>query len=157
MMTFLRVLGIVAFALLTWFTSAKLIKMAQIRGLISGPVPESKTITSKIVLEDNYGEAYWLAWNDVDIRRRSRDRINLPQDIWRQYSVGDQIEVLYFPGDRKPYHRRDIFAENGNFAFDGGLLTVWLLGLATLTIFQVRHLRRNRPSTPPPLPGALSQ
>src|SRR5262249_813143 len=135
----------------------KLIKMAQIRGFLSGPVPESKVITSKTTLPGSYSDSYWLAWNGVDIRTASRDRINLPKDVWERYSIGDRIEVFYFPGERWPYHRKDIYADNGNFCFDGVLVFAWLSGIAILSAFQIRDYLRNRTQAPPPLPRAFSQ
>lgn len=162
MTTVLRLLGIVAFAWLTWFTSTKLIKMCQIRGFISGPAPVSKTVTAKTA-EPGRSEpglrsaTHWIAWDGADIQVPSRNRINLPKDVWETYALGDRIEILYFPGDSWPYHRKDIFAENGTFVFDAVLLSLWLAGLITLVAFQIRHFRRKRRKTPPPLPNTYSR
>ncbi|HEX8309793.1 MAG TPA: hypothetical protein VF614_00650 [Chthoniobacteraceae bacterium] len=157
MITVLRLIGIGALVWLTYFTGTKLTKMAQIPGFISGPAPETKVITSKTILPGSYGDAYWLAWNDVGIRTPSRDRINLPRDVWQSYSRGDRIEVLYFAADPWPYHRMDIFAENGSFVFDAVLLAAWLAGIVTLSTLQIRHLFHCRGQVPPPLPSAYPQ
>lgn len=155
MTTVLRLIGIVTFTWLMCFTGAKLVKMAQIRGFISGPTPESKVVTAKTTEPSDYDDVYWLAWNDAEIDVPSRERINLPKDVWENYNVGDRIEVFYFPGDPLPYHRKDIFADNGNFAFDGILLFAWLSGIVTLSAFQVRQLLRNRRQVSPTFPIAM--
>jgi hypothetical protein len=154
MTTILRLLGLAAFLWLTCFTGAKLIKMARIRGFLSGPPPESKLITAMTTEPGSYTPVYWLAWNDADIHVRSRHRINLPKEVWETYQPGDPIEIFYFPGDPLPYHRKDIFADNGNFVFDAVLLSGWLFGIVTLSLFQIRHFRRKRRQLPPPLPNA---
>jgi hypothetical protein len=153
MNTSVRLIGIVVLLCLTCFTSNKLIKMAQIRGFIRGPVPVAKVITSKAVLTGDYGNAYWIAWDNADIHAPSRARTNLSPGTWQALSIGDHIEVLYFSGDQWPYLRQDIFADNGNFAFDGLLLTVWLAGIVVLVAPVVRRFRRDRDHLPPPLPG----
>jgi hypothetical protein len=157
MTTVLRLIGIAGFVWLTCFTGAKLIKMAQIRGFISGPTPESKVVTAKATEPSTYADVYWIAWNGADIRVPSRNRTNLSKDVWETYTLGDQIEILYFPGDSSPYHRPDIFADNGNFAIDAVLLSSWLFGIAILSVLQVHHFLRNRRQIPPPLPNAYSQ
>jgi hypothetical protein len=157
MTTVLRLAGIAALLWLSFFTGAKLIKMAQIRGFFRGPTPESKLITAKATEPGSYSDVFWIAWNDADIRTPSRNRINLPKHVWESYTVGDHIDILYFPGDLWPYHRDDIFAENGNFLFDSVLLCAWIIGIATLVSFQIRRFLGSRRRFPPPLPSAFSQ
>jgi hypothetical protein len=150
MITALRLVGIAVLIFLVGYTSTKLLKMAKIRGFISGPPPEVKVITSKVTLPGSNGESYWLAWDGADIQVPGRNRINLPEEVWSNYDVGDSIEIFYFEGDRWPYHKKDIFADNSNFAFDFVLLSIWITGLCTLVIFQFFGGRR--PKLPPPLP-----
>lgn len=154
MSSLLRILGIACLAFLTWFTSSKLVKMAQIRGFIAGPSPQSKTITNKAILDGRHGDSNWVAWDFANIRVPGRNRVNLPRDVWDRLSVGDKIAVYYFPGDRWPYTREDIFASDENFVFDAVLLSMWLLGIVFLLFLQVRHVRhvRRRSDGPPPLP-----
>lgn len=151
MSSLLRILGLACLAFLTWFTSSKLIQMAQIRGFIAGPAAQAKTITSKAILDGRYGDANWVAWDHADIRKPGRNRVNLPREVWDRFAVGDQIAVYYFPGERWAYTREDIFASNENFAFDFVLLTLWVAGIGVLLFFQVRHARRGRRLEPPPL------
>jgi hypothetical protein len=153
MITALRLLGIAVLIFLIGFTSTKLLKMAKIRGVVAGPAPEVKTITSKEALPGSNGESYWLAWDGANIQFPGRNRINLPEEVWLEYDVGDSIEIFYFPGDRWPYHKRDIFADTGNFVFDFILLTIWIVGLCVLVIFQFFSVGRGRKQKlPPPLP-----
>lgn len=154
MTSVVRFVGIAAFVWLAYFTGTKLVKMAQIRGFISGPAPESNVVTAMASEPGVYAHTFWLAWNGADVRVPGRQRINLSEDVWKTYKVGDRIEIFHFRGDPLPYHRKDIFADNGNFVFDGVLLSVWLIGIATLSVFQVRHYRRK---IPPPLPAGLSR
>ena len=152
MTTFLRISGIACLVFLSWFTGSKLVKMAQIRGFISGPAPESKLITSMAVLDGSHGDAYWVAWDLADVQVPGRNRANLPHEVWSRYSVGGRIGVYYFPGDRWAYVRENTFASNENFGFDVVFLTAWLAGIAALVFYQVRSFRCRCNSKPPPLP-----
>ena len=154
MHTALRFVALACLAFLTWFTSSKLIKMGKIRGFIAGPPPQSKTITAKAILEGNYGEVYWLAWDRADIRVPGGNRINLPREVWDKHAIGDRISVYYFPGDKWPYLREGIYASNENFGFDAVFLGAELAGIGALVVYQLRSFRRRRGSLPPPLPKA---
>ena len=137
-------MGMVFFALLICYTGSKLVKMAQIRGFIPGPTPVAKTITGKAALPGHYGDAYWVAWDGADVSEPGRNRINLDPEAWERYRVGDEIDVIYFRGDRFPYLRDGIFSNNGNFVFDGRLLTMWLTGFAVFFGFEVAYQRRRK-------------
>lgn len=149
MLTLLRILAACLLGYLAFFTSAKLLKMARIRGFIEGPPPVSKRITDKAVLQGKYGDSYWIAWDGADIRRPSKSRLNLPEEAWGRYSVGDQFQVFLFPGETWAYSREDIYVSDGNFVFDLILLSLWLVGLSLLGYYHHRRWRRNKP---PPLP-----
>jgi hypothetical protein len=137
-----RWIGIVLLALLACFTGNKVFKMAQIRGFVRGPVPETEVITARAAIEGSYGAAYWVAWKDAPIEMPSPDRMNLPKEVWDRFHVGDPIEVLRFRHDPHPYFpREDIFTENGNFIFDGLLFLAWLAGIVTLLALQFRRGR----------------
>jgi hypothetical protein len=149
MTTVLRVLAIVCLGGLTFFTSSKLLRMAKIRGFVSGPPPLEKIISAKAVVSGEYNDAYWLAWDSADIRVPGRNRINVPEELWDRSSVGDRISVIYFADSKWPYTRDGIYASDENFVFDGILLLLWLIGIGVAAYFQLRHVRRMRP---PPLP-----
>ncbi len=146
-------MGLVLLLLLACFTTNKLIKMAKIRGFIPGPAPEVKIVTGKIASRDRDRAVFWLAWDNADIHVPGRNRINLSKEVWQSFNVGDSIEILYFPGDRWPYTRRDIFADDGNFAFDEILLTLWVAGIVTLATFQIRDFLRARKRDHGPYPS----
>jgi hypothetical protein len=137
----LRLAGIVITLLLCTFTALKLVKMSRIRGILPGPDPQVKQITDKAVLPGRYGDAYWVAWDSVDISLPTPYRMNLSVEVWKRYERGDSIELLYFPGDVAPYHREDIFASNGNLAFEGVLFALWISSFVTLILLEFRASR----------------
>lgn len=129
MTTLLRILAACLLGYLAFFTSTKLLKMARIRGFIEGPPPVSKIITNKVVLPDDYGDSYWIAWDGADILKPSKNRLNLSEEAWGRYSVGDPIQVFLFPGETWAYSRENVYASDDNFVFDFILLSLWLGGL----------------------------
>ena len=103
------------------FTLQKLDGMRQIRGFKAGAAVE------KHVVRDKWPQpprTYWISWTDRSIRTRGNHRLNLPQDIWDRYDVGDEIEIRFLPDRGTPFHRDGIYASDENFAFDYGLLMV---------------------------------
>ena len=50
--------------------------------------------------------------------------MNLQRETWKNLQIGDPVESVYLPGSSQPYRRDGIFASDGNFAFDRGLLAV---------------------------------
>lgn len=119
------------------FTWRKLDKMEQLRGF--KPAEDARTVT---VLEKRRElKACWLRWADgAPITRPGAHRIWLSPERCEQHAVGDQLEVLFFEGDSEPYPVEDtVFASDGNFAFDRGILAVEsamiiLPGLAALGV-----------------------
>jgi hypothetical protein len=111
----LGVLGLV-------FTSRKLERMKQIRGSEPGATVVAEVVHAK--WEDPQSEVCWITITDESIRKGGPHRMNLPPEMWDDYEVGDTIEIVYLPGDPTPYQRDGIYANDGNFAFDRGLLVV---------------------------------
>lgn len=135
------------------FTSNKLDRMRQIRGWKPGATVRNQLVHDKWADDEN--EVYWISLTDKDIRVPGNHRLNLPVEVWDRYQPDAPIEVIYLPGDPSPYHREDIYADDGNFAFDTGLLVVEaafmlfaLLG-AGLTFWCLRRARQ-RPRTQRP-------
>jgi hypothetical protein len=133
------------------FTSNKLDRMRQIRGWKPGATIRTQLVHDRWV--DNARAAYWISLTDEDIRVPGDHRLNLPPQVWNRYQAGDPIEVVYLPGDLSPYHREDIYAEDGNFVFDTGLLLVegcfMLVSVfgAGLTFRWLRRTRQRPPAT----------
>lgn len=100
------------------FTGAKIIKMLKIREIIEGSNYIKKEITGKWIDNVSDSDSYWISWNNVNIKERSTDRINLPNEEWKKFEIGDTIEITYFKYDIFPYYKNGIYASNGNFIFD---------------------------------------
>jgi hypothetical protein len=104
------------------FTSNKLERMKQIRGWKPGA-----TVRTEVVRQSyHYPEsnAYWVELVDDGTGLTSRQRLYLPRETWEGLQAGSTIEVVYLPGDPWPYTRDSVYASEGNFAFDRGLLVV---------------------------------
>ncbi|WOO43119.1 hypothetical protein [Rubellicoccus peritrichatus] len=129
--------------------------MAKIRGWISGLEPVSKVVTDRAILDGRYTDAYWIAWDDADIEIPSRNRISLPKDVWDKHFIGDYIEVFYLPRDKWPFHRDGIYASNGNFAYDGLLICIWVSGIGILSFFEIKSRRQKKSKLPPPLKKSI--
>src|SRR5438105_2076024 len=102
------------------FTLMKLDKMEQIRGLKPGAVIKREVIRQKY--EHPESGTCWVAFTDENIRRGGPHRMHLETEKWDRLKIGDEIEVVYVPGDPTPYTRDGIFANDSNFAFDRGLV-----------------------------------
>lgn len=128
------------------FTSNKLDKMRQIRGWKPGAEVRSQTVHDKW---SDHHTGGWVALSERSVRTPGDHRLYLPTEVWNRYQIGDPIDVVYLAGDSSPYHREDIYADDGNFIFDnalllfeGGLILLSFLG-AGVTFW---YLRRNRPA-----------
>lgn len=102
------------------YTWSKLERMRQIRGFKPGARVETKIVTN--VWEDD--KAFWISFSDGIPGVASDEQINLPKHVWQRYGRGDEIEIVFLPGDNSAYHREDFYADDGNFAFDYGLLAI---------------------------------
>jgi hypothetical protein len=116
-------------------TSRKLERMKQIRGWEPGATVVPKVIRAK--WEDPQSGACWITITDESIHKGGPHRLNLPPEMWDEYAEGDTIEIVYLPDDPTPYQRDGIYASDGNFAFDRGLLVVEgsMIGVSVLGAF----------------------
>jgi hypothetical protein len=107
----------------------KLHTMAQVRGLLEGASEELQKITDKKILEGQFGAAYWIAWNHSDITQPSSNRINVDEQQWINFNIGDAIAINRLPDDPIPYYREGIYASDGNFILDFVLISllIWWL------------------------------
>lgn len=128
------------------FTANKLDKMRRIRGWKPGAEVRSQTVHDKW---SDHHTGGWVALSERSVRTPGDHRLYLPTEVWNRYDVGDSIDVIYLSGDSSPYHREDIYANDGNFVFDsvlllfeGGLILISVLG-AVVTFL---YLRRHRPA-----------
>lgn len=112
------------------FTWQKLERMKRIRGHEPGARVESHQVLEKWVRSSS---TYWIRWAEGDIRRPGTHRLNLPRAVWSRYAVGDEIEIVFVPGDSSPHHREGIYASDGNFVFDY-LLLACESGLALVSL-----------------------
>jgi hypothetical protein len=107
----------------------KLHTMAQVRSLLEGASEELQKITDKKILEGEFGAAYWIAWNHSDISQPSSNRINVDEQQWINFNIGDAITIIRLPEDPVPYYREGIYASDGNFILDFVLISllIWWL------------------------------
>ena len=107
----------------------KLHTMAQVRGLLGGATEIIQKITDKKILEGGFGAAYWIAWNHSEITHPSSNRINVDEEQWIKFNIGDDITIIRFPDDPVPYYREGIYASDGNFILDFVLISllIWWL------------------------------
>lgn len=133
------------------FTGQKLYKMAMIRGFIPGAKVEKRIITQKwnqyVRQRKLSRNAYWISWTDKSIEEVGNHRVNIHYDDWQKLSVGDSIDLVFIPGDNRPFTKNDIFADNGNFIFDSILLIIELTGLIWSTFFIISLLKK-KPVSP---------
>ncbi len=103
--------------------------MTQVRGLIEGASEEIQTITDKKPLEGEFGTAYWIAWNHSDITQPSSSRINIDEQQWTDFDIGDSMTIIRLLDDPAPYYREGIYASDGNFILDMVLISllIWWL------------------------------
>ncbi len=102
-------------------TRNKLTKMRQIRGYLPGATVETYLVRDKWTQPPN---TFWISWADESNNLRSMDELNLPEEVWNRYEIGDPIKLVFVPNDDSPFHRDGIFASDENFLFDYGLLCV---------------------------------
>lgn len=112
------------------FTWQKLSGMRQVRGFMPGATVTPRIISDKWLQPP---DTRWISWGEQSIRRRGDHRLNVPASLWESVEIGDEIEIVYLPPSTTPYHREGIYASDGNFAFDYGLL-VFELGLILLAL-----------------------
>jgi hypothetical protein len=79
--------------------------------------------------------------------------LSLPKEIWDDHRIGDDIEVVYVAKGGMPYHRDGIYASDGNFIVDYGILAVEFGMIAfalvvPLTYWFSRRRRRKERDTP---------
>ncbi len=103
------------------FTWNKLETMKEIRGFKPGAASRTFVVRDKWLQPPS---SYWISWTDQDIHLAGNHRLNLPESAWDEYEIGDEIEVVFVPGDNHPHYRDGIFANDSNFAFDYGLLGI---------------------------------
>jgi hypothetical protein len=100
------------------------------------------------------GNTHWVRWNnEASIDKVGPHRFELPAAAFVDYSVGDSIEVVFFPDEPEPYPRESVFAEDGNFTFDRVLLAIefaFILVPAAVLTAVVTWIWRSRASTPGP-------
>src|SRR4029453_9853595 len=101
------------------YTSGKLHKMRQIRGWKPGAEVRIHTVHDKW---SDHHTGGWVAFSEKSVRTPGDHRLYLPTEVWKRYEIGDPIEVVFISGDPSPYHREDIYADDGNFIFDNVLL-----------------------------------
>lgn len=136
------------------FTYNKLERMEQIRGWKPGAEVRMETVRQKYENPDS--GTCWVAFTDENIRRVGPHRMNMEREPWSSLNIGDVVEVVYLPGDPERYSRDGIYANDGNFAFDWGLLVIEVsmvvvsaLGaLATLGAFLFLPRFRKRTAQP---------
>ena len=100
--------------------------MTLVRGFIGNATDELQTITNKRMLEGTFGKAYWIAWNQSDITQPSANRINIDEEQWNDFSIGDSIPIIQLQDDPIPYYRQGIYASDGNFILDFILICLLL-------------------------------
>ncbi len=119
-------------------TGPKLYKMAQIRGFVPGAEVVQKQITDKwhqTSAEHHKGRnVYWISWGNKSIKEKGAHRVNLEHDTWKQYHIGQKLELAYIGKDSKPYLADGIYASNDNLIFDCVLLLIELFGAITLML-----------------------
>ncbi len=103
------------------FTWNKLETMKEIRGFMPGAAIRTVVVRDKWLQPPS---SYWISWTDQDIHIPGNHRLNLPESAWNEYEIDDEIEIVFVPGDSKPYYRGGIFANDSNLAFDRGLLGI---------------------------------
>ena len=103
--------------------------MTQVRGLLGGATEIIQKITDKKTLEGGFGAAYWIAWNHSEITHPSSNRINVDEEQWIKFNIGDDITIIRLPDDPIPYYREGIYASDGNFILDFVLISllIWWL------------------------------
>jgi hypothetical protein len=124
---------------LTIYTTHKLYRMALIRGIIGSVPVQRGFVADKTRSSGPRGETCMLTWSDP--AREARRHVQADCDYWERRRIGDPIDLVRVGGN--DYLREgDVYASNGNFAFDFVLITLELASV----IYCARRLRRHTDS-----------
>ena len=137
----------VALALAFGVTIPKLYKMAKIMGWVDGAIVTKKVVTQKGVepsKRQDREDSYWLSWVHGDVGDSWTRRVRVPEEVWQETEVGDEIDLIEIPGDNQPYLRNDIFVEPGQFILDYIILAGELITALVMAILIYIHFRRSR-------------
>lgn len=141
-----RIIGIIlAIFLALGVTVPKLVKMSQIKGWTTGAEVKVEKVTQKWNqtpdIHPSNRNTFWISWSNKDIKLVGDHRTNVQKEKWDNINIGDEIELIYVPGDTSAYLRDGIFVEYGNFVFD----IVLLLGeITTVIILLIQLIKRRR-------------
>lgn len=117
-----------ALLLAIFVTIPKLWSVMQIRGWIDGASYHSEIISQKWYQdEDSHPanrEAWWIAWQDKDIKEVGGHRVNISEAHWQRLNIGEPIIVITLGDSPIPYLEEGIYASNGNLMLDIVLLIV---------------------------------
>ena len=147
---------LVVAALLGSYTSYKIWMMCQIRGWVPGATTRVEQVTQKHISAGRGGNAYWVSWTDEPIQNPGNHRLNLTSEQWHAVDLGESIEVVYATGSSTPNTRDGIYADNGNFIFDGLLLIAEITTIIAM-IVRLFILRKNPPPAQPASPDLLDR
>ncbi len=75
-------------------------------------------------MEGQFGAAFWIAWNHSDITQPSSSRINIDEQQWINFNIGDAITIIRLADDPVPYYEEGIYASDGNFILDFVLISL---------------------------------
>lgn len=124
--TALLALGLVIALGRVIYTTHKLNRMARIRGITGDVAVEQHAVTGKTREPGRVVPYCFLSWRD-DPRRGPEHRVEADCNYWEQVRIGDPIEIVRPDSDNEVYLRRgEIYASDGSFAVDFGLLAVEL-------------------------------
>ena len=136
-------LGLVIAGALAVYTTHSLNKMARIRGF-TGSVPiEQQVVTRKTQQRVRIPAVCFLWWRG-DPPARVEHRVQADCSTWEQIQIGDPLEIVRLGDDDDDVYLRqgEIYASDGNFAFDSGLLAIEL-AVAGYCLFRlVRRAKR---------------
>lgn len=131
----LMVLGFVLALTMAGFTSVKLYRMAEIRGVVGDRVHEEHVITSKRVDR----AACWVAWDGGRARGWETDAVQIPRRRCPEFKEGDTIQVVRIESNGAVYLEDGIYASNGNFVFDFILLCIEVIAALVLLVLLLRR------------------
>lgn len=119
-------IGFAVSLMLLFFTFQKINKMNILLGNSPGRQTTSQTLTRK--------------WRDV-YRSKGTTRevpklcfesgkeicVDVSSSVWNRIKEGESFSVVSAPGDDEFFHTSSVYLDNGNFAFDYGLLVIEIL------------------------------
>ncbi len=155
------VLALVAsVALAVGVTGPKLCKMAQIKGWLPGAQVSRAAVTAKGVDRPQgrrqFEDSYWVCWAKGGDRGSWAERERVAPKVWQAMRVGDPLDLVRVPGDRRAYLRNGVFVDWGNFAFDlvlfAGALAVAVASVVRLLCWRLGRRR----ATPGPVASGFS-